>query len=336
MATIKDIASRAGVSIATVSRVLNYDPTLNVTEQTRQSILVIAEELEYVSLREREKKQKKLRIAIMQKYSQAQQMQDPYYLSIQTAIEKYCSAKHIQAVTFGSRKSIDGIIAVGSFSCEEISSLRAASDKVVFVDSSPDDSLYDSVVINFENAMAQVIRYLTSLGHTEIGYIGGNSKEDGENYTGEILREQAFAAILKKKGFYNPAFITLGEFTHTSGYSTHADGYALMKKALSKKNVPSAFFIASDSMAIGAYRAISEAGLRIPDDISIVGFNNIPAAQFMIPSLSTVRVHTRLIGETAVDLFLERVKGNREIPKKVIIPTELLTRESCRDRNLPS
>ena len=102
-----------------------------------------------------------------------------------------------------------------------------------------------------------------------------------------------------------------------------------MKEALLKKNPQMAFFIASDSMAIGAYKAIIESGFSIPNDISIIGFNDISTAKYMTPALSTVKVYTDFMGETAVDLILERMKNERAICKKVVIPTKLIIRESC-------
>ena len=86
---------------------------------------------------------------------------------------------------------------------------------------------------------------------------------------------------------------------------------------------------ANDNMAIGAYRAIMEAGLSIPRDIGVASFNDIPAAQFLAPPLSTVKIHAERIGETAVDLLLEQALG-REFVKKVTISTEMVWRESCR------
>ena len=83
-------------------------------------------------------------------------------------------------------------------------------------------------------------------------------------------------------------------------------------------------------MAVGAYKAISEAGLSVPKDMSIVGFNDQPSAKYMIPSLTTVRIPSEYLGSAAVDLLLENINGSREYNKKVIIPTEFKIRESCR------
>ena len=93
---------------------------------------------------------------------------------------------------------------------------------------------------------------------------------------------------------------------------------------------PTAVFVENDTMAVGAYKAVSEEGLTIPDDISIVGFNDQPSAKYMIPSLTTVKLSTEYLASAAVDLLLENIDGSRPYKKKVIIPTKLKIRKSCK------
>ena len=94
-----------------------------------------------------------------------------------------------------------------------------------------------------------------------------------------------------------------------------------------------AFFIASDPMAIGAYKAISEAGLTVGQDLSIIGFDDIYTSQYLTPSLTTVKVYTDFMGETAVDVLVEQIKSKRDIHKKTLIPTKFMLRESCKKVN---
>ncbi|HSP47082.1 MAG TPA: substrate-binding domain-containing protein, partial [Clostridiaceae bacterium] len=114
---------------------------------------------------------------------------------------------------------------------------------------------------------------------------------------------------------------------------SHKSGYRLMKEALQKPVRPTAFFMGNDSMALGAYKAISEMGLKIPEDISIVGFNDLPSAKYMVPSLTTIRVYSDYLGHAVVDLLNESILTNREYRKKVIIPVSLRIRESVKDLN---
>jgi LacI family transcriptional regulator len=334
VATIRDIADRSGFSIATVSRVLNYDETLNVSDSTKKKILEISEELDYVTLRERKsKKQDSVKIAIIDKLTENQQLEDPYFLSIRIGIEKRCFEEQIQYIRIGKdgqynfQEDLSGIIAIGNFDKEEIEVLKTYCSIIIFVDSSPDEDLYDCVVADFEKAVVKALEYLTSIGHKEIGYLGGQLHCDPQMPLDS--REQAYRDYMSKNGRLNSDYIMLKELDHYDRYSTHADGHMLMKEALAKEKVPAAFFIQSDSMAIGAYKAINEAGLSIPKDISIISFNDISMAKYMSPSLSTIKIFTKFMGESAVDLFLERIKNGREICKKVVIPTKLEIRESC-------
>jgi len=334
MATIRDISDKSGFSITTVSRVLNYDETLNVSDSTKKKILEIAEDLDYVTLRERKsKKQDSIKIAIIDKLTEKQQLEDPYFLSIRIGIERRCSEEQIQYTRIGKDgqynfpEDLSGIIAVGNFEKEEIEELKVYSNTIIFVDSSPNEDLYDSVVSDFNKAVVSALEYLTSIGHKEIGYLGGQLHSDP--LMPLDYREQAYRDYMSKIGKLKIDYIMLKELNHYDRYSTHADGYMLMKEALTKEKVPAAFFIQSDSMAIGAYKAISEAGLLIPKDISIIAFNDISIAKYMSPALSTIKIFTKFMGESAVDLFLERIKNGREICKKVVIPTKLIIRESC-------
>ncbi|WP_411681208.1 LacI family DNA-binding transcriptional regulator [Clostridium thailandense] len=330
MATIKDIASKAEVSIATVSRVLNFDETINVSEKTKKRIFEIAEELDYVTPRERKnKKQEYINIGIVHWYSDKEELEDPYYLSIRLGIEKRCENEHIHFTRinkgdkYDSFENFDGIVAIGKFGDIDIEKFSKLTNNIVFVDSSPNEDKYDSVVVDFRKAVNNALDYLTSLGHKEIIYIGGEEYINNGKMKVKDYREETYIEYMKNIKNYDRSNVFLGSFTH-------ADGYRLMREALIRRKAQSAFFISSDSMAIGAYKAAIEAGLSIPGDISIVGFNDISTAKYMVPALSTVKVYTDFMGETAVDLLLERMKNGRTICKKVVIPTRLMIRESCK------
>lgn len=333
MATIKDIATKAGVSISTVSRVLNFDESLNVPDVTKKKVFEAAEELNYVKRKEKRNHQNSnTKIAIVHWYSEKEELGDPYYLSIRIGVEKKCDEESIQTIRLNkeeaslNKEGIDGVVAIGKFSKEEIEFIKNISDNIVFVDSSPNEDLFDSVVIDFRKAMTEVLDYLTDLGHTTIGYIGGEEFVNKKKEKVNDYREITYIEYMKASGIFKEDILSLGNFTHASGYE-------IMKSMLKLKGVPTAFFIANDTMAIGAYKAVLEKGLRIPEDISIVGFNDISTATYLAPSLSTVKVYTEFMGESAVELLLERLKTNRAINKKVIIPTKFIIRESCKNIN---
>lgn len=330
MATIKEIAEIAEVSTATVSRVLNYDETLNASEATRKKIFEIAQQLEYVTTKERRSKKQSCKVCIAKGYSEQEELDDPYYFSIRLSIEKSLKEENIEYIVISKDRlfderlnTVDGIMAVGNFTTEEINNLKNMNNNIVFVDSSPEDEAFDSVVINMSKVVKKVLDYLISLGHKEIGYIGGEDYIIGESMHLPDYRESYYRKYMNDIGFLNEKFIRVGSFTPISGYE-------LMKDILDKGEYPSAFFIANDSMAIGAYKAIMEKGLNIPEDISIIGCNDISTAQFIVPALTTIKIYTNFMGETAVDLMNERIKYERKISKKVVIPTDLIVRDSCK------
>lgn len=332
MATIKEIASLADVSMSTVSRVLNFDETLNVSNPTREKILKIADELEYVPLKAKRIKSKTYKdIGIIYWYNYEEELEDPYYLSIRLAAEKKCYENNLNLIKLTENSSLDdiskvnGIIAIGKFNSTTIDNLFSANGNIVFVDFSPDENKFDSVMADVGKATTEILRYLYDLGHRKIGFIGGKDLENPalkNSYTDE--RSIKYKEFLIEKGIFNQNYIySADKFTFKAGYN-------LMLEALKTKNRPTAFFISNDTMAIGAYKAISESNLSVPDDISIVGFNDQPSAQYMIPALTTVRIPCEYLGSAAVDLLLENLNCSRDYNKKVIIPTEFKIRESCK------
>jgi len=329
MATIKDIAIKANVSISAVSRILNLDDTLNVSEDTRVRVLKIADELNYVKVKDRKNRVKKLRIGIVTSFNEHKELNDPYFLSIRMAIEKNCLKNNIEFSSLYIRNlnkniKLDGVLAIGIYEEDEIESLSKISENIVFIDSSPKEWEFDSIVVDLKYGSLKALEYLYELGHREIGYIGAkvipHNNDDGK----ELLnyRESTYINFMKSKGILDNLIIYKGNFTSE-------DGYRLMKEALSSNYIPTAFFIASDPMAIGAYRAINEKGLMIPEDISVIGFDDIATSQFLNPSLTTIKIYTDYIGKTAVETLLERLFNNRKLSKKIVLPVNLIIRESC-------
>lgn len=333
MATITEIAKKTNVSITTVSRVLNYDKSLSISEEKRKLILETAENLDYQTPKRKKLNLKKpLTFGLIHWYTMHQELEDTYYLSIRLGIERTCYDRHIELVkifktddtyVLDNIQPLDGIIAVGKFSTEEIKMFEDKFTYIVFVDSSPDDLKFDSVMIDIKEAFKKAIDYILSLGHTRIGYIGGREYIGKDQIAIGEQREIVFKEYLDEKGLLDERNVHIGSFTIESGY-------ALMKQAISQNHLPTAFMIASDGMAIGLMKACYEAGIRIPKDLSIFSFNDITQSQYTIPPLSTVKVFKEFMGEQAVSLLIEKATGQRTISKKVIIPTELVIRESCK------
>lgn len=330
MATIKDIAERAGVSSATVSRVLNYDASLSVADETKKRVFEVAEELSYRK-RTPNKKYVDRKIAIVHWYTEQEELNDLYYLSIRLGIEGRCKDiglspeiyffDNIQDMKVAE---LEGIIAVGKFSGQQVTILAEINPNIVFVDYSPDEEMYDSIMIDFEKATKKVIDFFLNTNHQAIGFIGGEELIKGQKDPIDDLREKTFRSYMKKHKLYNERFVYMGTFSVDNGYQ-------LMKQAIEElgDDLPSAFFISSDVMAIGSLRALHEANIKIPEQVSIIGINDISVSKYMYPSLSTVRVHTEIMGGTAVDTLLERLEG-RKVAKKVVVATKLIVRSSVK------
>jgi LacI family transcriptional regulator len=327
MATIKDIAQLAGVSIATVSRVLNYDTTLSVGDETKKKIFEAAEELSYKKKPTR--KQDSGKIVVLQWYTEKEELEDLYYMSIRLGVENRCRHNGIQMVKYFQDNyeelkddEIQGLIAIGKFSNKQVKELYSITKNLVFVDSSPDEEQFDSIVVDFEKATEKVLQHFVEKGHEKIGYIGGREGFKDRISIIEDPRERVFKRYLAEKELLNEAYMYNGTFSVDAGHS-------LMKKAIQDhgENLPTAFFAGNDSIAVGALRALLEEGISVPDRVNIIGVNDISISKYVFPALSTVKVYTELMGETAVGTLLERIKG-RKTAKKIYIATKLVIRNS--------
>ena len=138
MATIKDIAEKAHVSIATVSRVLNYDNTLKVTDKTRKKIFEVAEKLEYLKTKKTKDKKNSYKINIIKGYSEKEELEDIYYLSTRLAIEKFLKKHNVKYEILGKEsitdnlKKLDGLILLGLFSDSEINKIKLLNNNIIF------------------------------------------------------------------------------------------------------------------------------------------------------------------------------------------------------------
>ncbi len=332
MATLKDIADRVGVSLSTVSRVLNCDKTISVSETVRQQILEVAEEIDYVTPRNRKIK-KYPSFGVVYWYSDKQaEMDDPYFLALRKSIEKHAKEKELICVEIAridseyDYKAIlnhEGLMVVGILPSEEMRRFAQYTDNIVCVDYTPDSFNFDSIEINFKGAVREVISYLIDDKKiTDIGYLGGIEAkyENGKNVVNK--REKYFKEMLKERNMYNDDYVHIGEFTYESGYE-------MAKDLIKSGKLPKVIFAGSDTIAIGALKALHEAGVKIPEEVGIVGFNDIPSASFTTPALTTVRIDKDFIGETAVSLMVERFEG-RKLSKQILIQTELVIRNSLK------
>ncbi|MHA6480532.1 LacI family DNA-binding transcriptional regulator [Paenibacillus sp. strain BS8-2] len=345
MATIKEIAALAGVSAATVSRVLNNDQSLSVSDETRGRIFGIAEQLAYKPSRIRKQKQEehlsRQQIGLLMWSSVEDEGDDPYFSSIRRGIELRCEELGLSiAKVMRGRSStqlapcqnLDGLIVVGSIRLEDILELYSQSERIILVNHPSAPSNIDAVRMNFDGAIDDALSYLGSLGHRRIAYIGGEETihrlsgplaERGDRSDLYDVRRNRFAAVLTAQGLYQSRYNLISEWSSNGGYSG-------MRKLLEldANERPTACLMGSDPMAVGALRALNEAGLSVPEDMSLIGFDDIEISAYLNPPLTTIKAYTELMGRTAVQLLLERLDG-RETAIHSIVNTAFVERESC-------
>lgn len=333
MVTLKEIAKAVGVSSATVSRVLNFDQTLSVTAKTRQAIIETAEAMKYETPRARNRayQQGLSKVALVHYLRPDQELVDPYYVGLRLGIESRCQALKIETVKVyhtdrlpeaSLLQGASGIIAIGRHDENEIAWLKRHNRNLVFADFSPPTDEFDSVESDLMLATRKLLQSLSQAGYKRIAFAGWVDVYDGIAPTLPERRCRAYMQWANEAGIFDDRICLTGSKTEESGYK-------LTRKILSEKNRPDALITANDNMAVGAYRAIHEMGLSIPDGIAVASFNDISVAQFMSPPLTTVHLAAEEIGEGAVELLLERV-GGRELPKRVTLATSVRWRGSTR------
>lgn len=331
MATIKDIAQKASVSAATVSRILNQDDTLSVTDETKQRVLKVAQELNYTK-HLKNTVEKSISIGIFQWYSVFQELEDPYYQAIRVGIEKYCADHNIHVVrAFQSDcnypdtlKDLQGLICIGKFNKSQIKSFQKLNSNTIFVDMKTPKIYCDTINLDFQQAVTEALDYLYDLGHRKIAYLGGKEVlADNSVYFEE--RKDTFINFCQEHSIDHESFIYEGDYSAESGYS-------MTKQMIADGDLPTAIFSASDPLAIGAMRALYENGYKIPDDISIIGFDDISVASFSNPPLTTIHTPAEFMGEYAAHYILLRTKEdslNQQTPIRLTLPCNLVVRNSC-------
>lgn len=337
-----DIAKIAGVSRSTVSRVINN--YTNVPEDTRKKVLEVIKKYNYVPhasarmLAGAKNRCIGLFIIDMREDSHGKQVSTSSYFSpFTSAIIDYANKvgynilvsivgkpKDFRKVkeTFYN-KTISGGIFIGVKDNEsEIKELIMGDYKIALIDQAikSDEEVYGKCIIvnadNFNGAY-KATQYLIHNGHTVIAHVTGE-----EAQLSAVERIEGYKKALVDSGLeVKNNLITKGNFTQEGGYKG-------TKKILAKSK-PTAIFLSNDSMAIGAFQAAQEAGLRVPEDISIIGFDDIEIAKYINPGLTTVRIDLLEMAAIAMNALTTSIENDSNFSACYTIPVELIERESC-------
>lgn len=329
MTTIKDIAVSAGVSPATVSRILNNDTTLNVSPETRQKVLDTAHSLNYKK-KSRASSKSAYTLGIVQWFSPQQELEDNYYLLIRQGIEDFCMQNCIHVVRtykadvnyMDALKQVDSLVCVGKFSSGEIQQFRELTSSIIFLDMPVDDIAVSTITLDFAHAMHTGLTYLTDLGHRKIGFLSGKEYlADGTLFPD--TRKSLFLEYCEKNGLGCREFIMEGAFTVESGFQ-------MMEEMLKNGNLPTALIASSDPIAIGALRALTAKGIQVPEDISLMGFDDTSLSAFTAPPLTTIHAPAYDMGNFGANIVYNILKTQPATAMKIQLPCRLVKRQSCR------
>ena len=251
----------------------------------------------------------------------------PYYSLIFDALQKQASRHGYSLIyltdvggsgSFQFMDNIDGVVMSCFPRIEHIVYDVNQRLPVVVIDNSSSDKTIPSVIIDNFNAISSAVNYLCSLGHKRIGFITGLEDSDvGKN------RHAGYVQGLAANGLkFTRQLVFEGDFSFKSGLAG-ADYF------MSLKNPPTAIICANDSMAIAAIRKITHLGLSVPDDISIVGFDDIAVASQIIPSLTTMAAPIEQITELACNMLISLINGETPESRHIALPAQLVTRDSC-------
>jgi LacI family transcriptional regulator len=327
MATIKQIAEKAGVSSAAVSRVLNYDESISVNEETRQAIFAAAEELGY---KKKIIKPKIENVALVYWVYQEEELEDIYFKTIYDTILEKAEERNVKLNIYTKKNGIEAVsgevtafIAIGWFSRRELDYLASVSANGIFIDTSPDEKRFDAVRPNLDSMVTQMVDYFVEKGHRTLGFIGGYDRNVDTQIQSMDVREWSF----RESARYHQCLQE--EHIHIVEKFSVKEGYRIGKEIVQQGHLPTAFCIASDTLAIGVLQAFNEAGVQIPEQTAVFSINDVNIAQYVSPPLTTFRIDVPLLCESALDLLQERVLRGRVTTKTVFVNGIPVFRKSC-------
>ena len=327
MATMKDIARLAQVSTSTVSHVINGSRF--VSDEIREKVMRIVAELNYTpsavarSLKVRETKTIGLLVTATN---------NPFFAEVMAGVEQYCQKNQynlIIATTGGDakrlqqnlqtliHKQVDGVLLMCGDSRFQADMELEVSLPLVVMDWWFTELNADKILENSEYGGYLATKSMVDAGHQKIGIITGNLRKSVAKN-----RLQGYKKALSEANIVlNPDWIVESHFDFEGGIVG-------AQKLLSLSDRPTAIFCCSDTIAIGAYQAIQNQGLRIPQDISIMGYDDIELARYLFPSLSTISQPKAELGRLAVETLLQRIQEPNENYRTLVLEPACILRES--------
>ncbi len=332
LATIKDIARIAGVSVTTVSKVINNYP--DISEKTRERVQKVIEEENYRpnAIARSLSTNRSYTIGLFFTDHLNSGLRHPVFRDIIYGIERILFKNGFDIVLFAHKwgdrfsysdkcknRNVDGAILMGMPKTDSnLDKLINSKIPSVFVDLDMVGHNATYVISDNIEGAKMAVDYLYRLGHRKIGMVMGQwiTKPAQDRLIG--FMQQITELGLER----NDEWIIETDFSEQGGYDA-------MKIMLKSKQLPTAVFCQSDEMAIGAMRAIEEAGYRVPADFSLIGFDDIEISRYVKPSLTTIRQDKLLMGEKAARILLDIIGEKNSSYYPIVLPTQLIERESC-------
>jgi len=331
--TIYDVAREAGVSMATVSRVVNGNP--NVKPSTRKKVMETIERLGYrpnaVARGLASKKTTTVGVVIPD-------ISNPFYAEVTRGVEDIAKMYHYNIVLGNSdqqkpkeldlidtflEKQVDGLLFMGrQITPEHEAVFESAHVPVVLCATRDEKRRFPAVNINHRLASSEATHHLIESGHRRIAFIGGSLEEPQKGLAKlEGYREALESAALP----FDEQLVRIGDYRYDSGYTA-------MKQLLELDDPPTAVFCASDEMAVGAIHAIQDKGLRVPDDVEVIGYDDVPLASMMRPKLTTVAQPMYDLGAVAMRLLTKFMNHEPIEEQRVTLLHQLIQRDSTKPR----
>lgn len=328
--TLKELAARANVHPSTVSRVANNDPGLRIAATTRTRIEALLRETEYRpnGVARGLKLRQTLVLAVV-----IPDITNPFFAALFRGVEDGATPRGYQVLLCNTdgiperqrahlqslaARRVDGVILASTFLKDPaVRWLRHQRTPYVLVNRFSEEAADPFVGSDDVMGATLATQHLISLGHVRIGHLAGQPTVS----TG-VLRRQGYLAALAEAGISaDPDLIVESGFVE-------AGGAQAMDRLLSLNHPPTAIFAVTDMTAIGAYSAARKRGLRIPQDLAIIGYNDIPLAGRLIPGLTTIHVPIHELGSVAARLLLEQIETGTLTPRRVVFAPQLVVRGS--------
>ena len=327
MVTIKEIAKDSGYSAATVSRLLNNDPNLSVSLETKNKIIKVATELGYFK-----QKQVDIRpnLALLYRVNGNEHLQDEYFAFLRQAVEKQASKENIDLRVFTEvsdlidhADSYQGFIGVGTgkITYLNLTKLHQVLPNGIFIDIDPAPKLFDSVQPNLSLTIQDALDRLDEKGYKTIGYIGAESFTlDGKPV--RDIREITFSEYSKLKNFKETKVFA-------SGIVSVKNGRKLAQEAINScSKLPDAFVIASDTLSVGVLQIFNEKGIKVPEDTAVISINNSDVSEYVSPPLTTYNINQDVLAAIAIRTLRSKISSPNRPNVHLTMNTNLVIRRS--------